>query len=116
MDLPPYSKAFFHIFPKNFKPLHDQKFLHYGMIKEEGTKEVEMSITLLDGTLQVNVFYEKGDHEFEDNVCISFKEDCPEDEKIFYAGETNIFITSAQARELAALLIKAADQSNHGSR
>ncbi len=75
-----------------------------------------MSITLLDGTLRVGIFFDKGDHEFDDNICICFKEDCPEDEKIFYAGETNIYITSAQARELAALLIEAADQSNHGSR
>ncbi len=75
-----------------------------------------MSIKLLDGTLQVDVFYEKGDHEFADNICMCFKEDCPEDEKIFYAGETNIYITSDQARELANMLTKAADQSNHGSR
>ncbi|HOJ01078.1 MAG TPA: hypothetical protein PLL88_05615 [Anaerolineaceae bacterium] len=75
-----------------------------------------MSITLLDGTLQVHIFYEKGDHEFDDNVCICFKEDCPEDEKIFYAGETNIYVTSQQARELAQMLNTAADQSNHASR
>lgn len=75
-----------------------------------------MSITLLDGTLQVHIFYEKGDHEFDDNVCICFKEDCPEDEKIFYAGETNIYVTSQQARKLAQMLNTAADQSNHASR
>ncbi|RJQ44459.1 MAG: hypothetical protein C4545_01355 [Anaerolineaceae bacterium] len=75
-----------------------------------------MTISLLDGSLHVGVFFDKGDHEFEDNICICFTEDCPEEEKIFYAGETNIYITSDQARELAALLIEAADQSSHSSR
>ncbi len=79
-------------------------------------KEVDMAIELLDGTLQVGVFFENKDNEFEDNICICFKEDCPEDEKIFYAGETNIYITPDQARELADQLTKAAEQSSHGSR
>jgi hypothetical protein len=84
------------------------------MIKE--MKEVGMSITLLDGTLQVGIFFEKKDNEFEDNICICFKEDCPEDEKIFYAGETNIYVTPDQARQLAKQLTQAADQSSHGTR
>jgi hypothetical protein len=94
----------------------DQKIAITVSLNRDGKKEVDMSITLLDGTLQVGIFFDTGDHQFDDNVCISFKEDCPEDEKIFYAGETNIYITSAQAREMAALLMKAADQSSHSLR
>ncbi len=75
-----------------------------------------MTISLLDGTLRVDVFFEKGDHEFEDNVCICLKEQCPEDEKLLYAGETNIYITPEQARELANMLLDVANQSSHGSR
>lgn len=75
-----------------------------------------MTISLLDGTLKVGVFFELGDHEFEDNVCICLKEECPEDEKILYAGETNIYITPEQARELANMLMEVANHSSHGSR
>jgi len=75
-----------------------------------------MSISLLDGTLRFGIFFDKGDKEFEDNICLCFKEDCPEEEKIFYAGETNIYITSEQARELAAQLLDAAEKSSHSSR
>jgi len=75
-----------------------------------------MTISLLDGTLKVGVFFEKGDHEFEDNVCICLKEECPEDEKILFAGETNIYITPEQARKLANMLLEVANQSSHSSR
>ena len=75
-----------------------------------------MTISLLDGSLEINVFFDRKDHEFNDNVCICFKELCPEDEKIMYAGETNIYITDEQARDLAAMLLAAAEHSGHGSR
>ena len=75
-----------------------------------------MIISLLDGSLRVQVFYEVPDAAFEDNVCISFLEDCPEDEKIFKAGETNIFLTPEQAAQLAEALSKAAAESKLASR
>jgi len=75
-----------------------------------------MIISLLDGSLRVQVFYEEPDAAFEDNVCISFLEDCPEDEKIFKAGETNIFLTPEQAARLAEALSKAAADSKLASR
>jgi len=75
-----------------------------------------MIISLLDGSLKVQVFYEEPDATFEDNVCISFLEDCPEDEKIFKANETNIFLTPGQAAQLAEALSKAAAESKLASR
>lgn len=75
-----------------------------------------MIISLLDGSLKVQIFYEEPDASFEDNVCISFLEDCPEDEKIFKAGETNIFLTPEQAAHLAEALSKAAAESKLASR
>ncbi len=75
-----------------------------------------MIISLLDGSLKVQIFYEEPDASFEDNVCISFLEDCPEDEKIFKAGETNIFLTPEQAAQLAEALSKAAAESKLASR
>jgi hypothetical protein len=75
-----------------------------------------MSINLLDGSLQVEIFYDPKDSQYDDNICVCVDETCPEDEKIFYAGETNIYLTVEQARQMAEALLKAADQSSHGSR
>lgn len=75
-----------------------------------------MALELLNGSLKVNIFYDPRDKEFEDNVCICVKEYGPEEEKILYAGETNILLTAEEARTLADMLIKAADQSSHASR
>jgi len=70
-----------------------------------------MSISLLDGSLKVDVFCEQADKKFEDHICVKIVEDCPEEEKIFYAGETNIYLTPEQARQVSAALLKAVKQS-----
>jgi len=75
-----------------------------------------MAIELMNGSLLVDVFYDKRDIQYEDNICLCIKEHSPEDEKVFYANETNLLITSDEARELSKLLMEAADQSNHASR
>lgn len=75
-----------------------------------------MAIELLNGSLKIEVFFEKNDKEYEDNICVCVQEFGPEDEKILYAGETNIFINANQARQLAELLSNAADHSSHASR
>ena len=40
----------------------------------------------------------------------------PEDEKVFYANETNLMITPDEARALSKLLLDVADISSHASR
>lgn len=70
-----------------------------------------MSLCLLDDTLSVDVYFEPSDTEFSDNICLYFVESCPEDEKVFLADETNLFLTPDQARELARMLLQAADAS-----
>ena len=75
-----------------------------------------MAIELLNGSLKIDVFFEKNDKEYEDNICVCVREFGPEDEKILYAGETNIFINTGQARQLAEMFAKAADHSSHASR
>lgn len=75
-----------------------------------------MAIKLLNGSLKIEIFFEKIDKEYEDNICVCLREYGPEDEKILYAGETNIFINAEQARELAEMLTAAADHSSHASR
>lgn len=62
------------------------------------SNEVNMStITLLDGSLKLSIFYEANDKDFDDDICLCFREDCPEDEKLFKADEVNFYITPEQA-------------------
>ena len=71
------------------------------------------SILLLDKSLKVEVYFSKEDCDFEDNVCIVIEECCPEDEKIFKHEESHIYVTCAQARELAAALSAAIEESEN---
>ena len=71
-----------------------------------------MSLNILDDTLNIDVFYEDFDSAFCDNVCIRFWESCPDEERIFIHEETNIFLTTDQARSLALLLLEAAHKSD----
>jgi hypothetical protein len=66
-----------------------------------------MSVSLLDNSLKVGIYFEESDREFEDDICISFSEDCPSEEKIFRADETNIYITPDQACLLLLALQRA---------
>ena len=71
-----------------------------------------MTISLLDDSLKVNIFFEVSDCEFGDNICIQIVEKCPDDEKVFRGDETNLFMTTEHARQLATALLKAADESD----
>ncbi len=66
-----------------------------------------MSISLLDNSLKVDVYFEESDRDFEDDICISFVEDCPAEEKLFRADETNIYVTPDQACLLVLALQRA---------
>jgi SAM-dependent methyltransferase len=70
-----------------------------------------MQISLLDNSLIVNIFYDVPDQVYEDNVCIQLIEKCPEEERIFRAEETNVYLTPEQAAQLAEALSKAAADS-----
>lgn len=70
-----------------------------------------MAILLLDDTLQIEVHYEHEDGDLRDNVCLRILEDCPDEERLFRAEETNVYLTARQARELASALLNAAEHS-----
>lgn len=70
-----------------------------------------MTIFLLDGTIEIEIFFECADHDLEDNICVKVFEKCAPAERLLRAGETNIFLTPDQARELGTALLKAADSS-----
>ncbi len=70
-----------------------------------------MSIHLLENTLKVNIYYDKKDCAFDDNICVSIFEDCPEEEKLFRANETNMYLTPNQAIQLIQALKAATSES-----
>lgn len=70
-----------------------------------------MTVLLLDDSLEVNIFFQESDSEFEDNVCISIAENCPDDEKVFRGDETVLYLTAEQACQLARALNLAAQAS-----
>ncbi len=72
-----------------------------------------MAIHLLDNSLHVEVFYDPSDRAYSDNICVQVQEDCPEEERLLRAVETNIFLTPQQACQLAQALSKAAKCSMH---
>jgi hypothetical protein len=75
-----------------------------------------MTMELLNGSLKIEIFYDRRDKEYEDNICLSIKEIGPDEEKVFYASETNIYIEPEDARKLAKMLLDAADVSSHATR
>lgn len=70
-----------------------------------------MPIHLLDDTLHIEIFYECEDHDLEDNICISILETCPPAEQLFRAGETYVYLTPAEVRQLGEALLAAANHS-----
>ena len=70
-----------------------------------------MEFWILDDSLKISIDYACEDSDLKDNICISVHESCPDDEKIFIADETNIFITAVEAQQLADALMRAVNQS-----
>jgi hypothetical protein len=70
-----------------------------------------MYIFLLDNTLRLKVYHDPQDREYDDNICVSIDECCDDDEKIFRGDETNIYLNSSQAQQLALALLNAAEAS-----
>ena len=66
-----------------------------------------MIVFLLDNSLKVEICYDETEREFSDNILVSILEDCPEEEKVFRADETNLYLTPEQACQLAAALQRA---------
>lgn len=55
------------------------------------------TILLLDGTLKLSIYYEESDREYDDDICLHFVEDCPDEEKLFKPDEVSMYITPEQA-------------------
>jgi hypothetical protein len=55
------------------------------------------TLNLLDGSLKLSVYVDEADRGFEDDICLQFVEDCAEDEKVFRADDTRIYLTPEEA-------------------
>ena len=70
-----------------------------------------MEFWLLDDSLRIRIRYACEDSDLSDNICISIMESCPDQEKLFIADETNIFISATEAEQLAGALLAAVQHS-----
>ena len=70
-------------------------------------------IHLLDESLKIEVFFDNEDCDLEDNICLKITESCPESEKIYRHDETHLYLTRAQALELADALNEAVERSGN---
>jgi hypothetical protein len=68
-------------------------------------------INLLDDSLQVEIFYEKDDGGYTDNICMKIIESCIEEEKVFRHDENHLYLTPEQAKALAEALTRAVQSS-----
>jgi hypothetical protein len=71
-----------------------------------------MQIKLLDGALLLQISLEPADIEYDDNICLCFEEPCHEDERVFKADQTCLYLKAAEARKLAKALLDAAQESD----
>lgn len=68
-------------------------------------------IYLLDDSLEVEIFYDKDDCGYTDNICLKITESCEDEEKVFRHDENNLYLTQEQASALAAALTAAVQAS-----
>jgi hypothetical protein len=71
-----------------------------------------MAIYLLDNSLKVEIYFDPSDSDYDDNICISIVEECPDEEKLFLAGETNMYLTPEEACQILQALAQAVKNSN----
>jgi len=68
-------------------------------------------IHLLDDSLEVEIFYDKDDCGYTDNICLKITESCEDEEKVFRHDENNLYLTQEQAIALADALTAAVKAS-----
>ena len=58
-----------------------------------------MKIKLLDGSWDVEVFLDRSEPAYDDNVFLSIAEECPQEQKLIKGNQITLGITAADARE-----------------
>ena len=67
-----------------------------------------MKLTLLDGNWDVEVFLDRSEAGFDDNVFVQISEECPDNQRILKSHQLVFGISANQARELARRLVEVA--------
>ena len=75
-----------------------------------------MVVVILDGSMRIEVDYDRMESQYKDNIFMAFTEDCPKDERVFQADEIRIDLTPDEAEQLALALNKATAESHSASR
>lgn len=68
-------------------------------------------IYILDDSLEIEVFFDKDDRGYSDNICLKITESCKDEEKVFRHDENNLYLTPEQAEHLARVLTLAVEKS-----
>jgi len=68
-------------------------------------------IYILDDSLEIEIFFDKDDCGYADNICLKITESCKDEEKIFRHDENNLYLTPEQAQALASALTSAVEKS-----
>ena len=75
-----------------------------------------MKIKLLDGSWDVEVFLDRSEPAYDDNVFLSISEECPQEQKLIKGNQITLGITAADARELAQRLLEVAEADEVAAR
>jgi hypothetical protein len=75
-----------------------------------------MKIKLLDGSWEVEVFLDRSEPGFDDNVFLSIAEEGPPEQKLIKGNQITIGITAADARKLAWRLLEVAEADEAAAR
>jgi hypothetical protein len=70
------------------------------------------AIELQEGRLTILFRVEMAPEDYEDDIHLAFREDCPKEFRMFEADEVSFAITADEARRMAQLLQNAADESD----
>ena len=74
-----------------------------------------MFVVILDGSMKIEVGYDRVEPQYKDNVFMALTEDCPKDERVFGDAEIQIALTPEEAEQLALALNNAATESRFAS-
>ena len=75
-----------------------------------------MKIKLLDGSWDVEVFLDRSEPAYDDNVFLSIAEECPQEQKLIKGNQITIGIAAADARKLARRLLEVAEADEAAAR
>ena len=70
-----------------------------------------MKIKLPDGSWDVEVFLDRSEPDYDDNVLLRITEKCPEQTRLLKGNQITVGITATDARKLAQLLVETAEEN-----